>query len=100
SVWVVLSGAHRMLRRAFAWIATFAFIVNAHWCVLSGQENLRIGYFLWWLSFLLVALVLFALSPKRPTPHRCGKPSPKSLVCHAVKFPALKCTSAITPQTQ
>jgi hypothetical protein len=63
SVWVVLSGTH-VMRRASAWIATFAFIVNAHWCVLFGLKDLRIGYFLWWLSFLLVALGLFALSPQ------------------------------------
>ena len=66
SVWAVRSGS-RVLRRAAAWIATFAFVVNAHWYVLYGgsaREDLRIGYFLWWLSFLLVALGLFDL-PRR-----------------------------------
>ncbi len=63
SVWVVSRGS-RALHRASAWIATSAFIVNAHWYVLFGSErkDLRIGYFLWWLSFLFVALGLFDLS--------------------------------------
>ena len=42
-----------------------AFVVNTHWYVLYGgsaREDLRIGYFLWWLSFLLMALGLFDLS--------------------------------------
>jgi hypothetical protein len=53
------------LRQASAWVAISAFVVNAHWYVLHGdsaREDLRIGYFLWWLSFLLVALGLFDLS--------------------------------------
>ena len=64
SVWAVWSGS-RALRRAFAWVATCAFVVNAHWYVLYGgsaRQDLRIGYFLWWLSFLLVTLGLFDLS--------------------------------------
>ena len=63
SVWVVLHGS-RALRRASAWTATFAFIFNAYWYVLFGSDrkDFRIGYFLWWLSFLLVAQGLFALS--------------------------------------
>jgi hypothetical protein len=63
SVLVVLCGTP-VVRRASAWVATFAFVVNAHWYVLLGseREDLRIGYFLWWLSFLLAALGLFALS--------------------------------------
>jgi len=65
SVWVVLNGSHA-LRRASAWVATSAFVVNAHWYVLFGSDrkDLRIGYFLWWLSFLLMAFGLFALSPR------------------------------------
>jgi hypothetical protein len=63
SVWVVLRGS-RTLLRASAWIAASAFIVNAHWFVRfsSGRMDLRIGYFLWWLSFVLLALGLFELS--------------------------------------
>jgi hypothetical protein len=64
SLWAVWSGS-RALRRAFAWVATCAFVVNAHWYVLYGgsaRQDLRIGYFLWWLSFLFVTLGLFDLS--------------------------------------
>jgi hypothetical protein len=64
SVWAVRSGS-LALRRASAWVATCAFVVNAHWYVLYGasaRQDLRIGYFLWWLSFLLMALGLFDLS--------------------------------------
>ena len=63
SVWVVSHGSST-LRRVSAWVATFAFIVNAHWYVLFGSDrkDLRIGYFLWWFSFLLVGLGLFDLS--------------------------------------
>jgi len=63
SVSAVWSGS-RSLRRASGWIATSAFVINAHWYVLYGasaREDLRIGYFLWWLSFLLGALGLFDL---------------------------------------
>ena len=70
SVWAVWNGS-RALRRASAWVATSAFAVNAHWYVLYGgsaRKDLRIGYFFWWLSFLLVALGLFDLSR-----HEAGK---------------------------
>jgi hypothetical protein len=65
SVWVVLSGSHA-LRRASALVAISAFVVNAHWYVLFGSDrkDLRIGYFLWWFSFLLMALGLLVLSPR------------------------------------
>ena len=64
SVWTVWSGS-RALRQVSPWVATFAFVVNAHWYVLYGssaRSDLRIGYFVWWLSFLLLALGLFGLS--------------------------------------
>lgn len=63
SVWVVLSGS-RKLHRVSTWIAAFAFMVNAHWYVRFGSDrmDLRAGYFLWWLSFMLLALGLFDLS--------------------------------------
>lgn len=66
SVWVVLRGSST-LRRASAWVATAAFIFNAHWYVFFGSDRkeLRIGYFLWWFSFLFVGLGLFDLSTRR-----------------------------------
>jgi len=57
----VLAIPSRRLRRASAWIAACAFIVNAQW-VLAERSDLRIGYFLWWASFLLLAIGLFRLS--------------------------------------
>jgi hypothetical protein len=62
SPWVVWRGS-RSLWRASAWAAATAFVVNAHWYVLYGSDrsDLRIGYFLWWLSFALLAIGLFGL---------------------------------------
>jgi hypothetical protein len=61
---LALSRESRALRRVSAWVATSAFVVNAHWYVLFGSDrkDLRIGYFLWWLSFLLLALSFLELS--------------------------------------
>ena len=58
--WAVLRGS-QSLRRLSAWVATIAFVFNAHWIVMFGSQRslLTIGYFLWWLSFLLLALGLF-----------------------------------------
>ena len=63
SPWAVLRGS-LSLWRATAWAAATAFVVNAHWYVLYGSDrsDLRIGYFLWWLSFVLLALGLFDLA--------------------------------------
>lgn len=54
----------RSLSRASAWTAAAAFVINAHWYVLAGSDrsDLRIGYFLWWLSYALLAMGLFDLS--------------------------------------
>jgi hypothetical protein len=68
SPWVVLRGSPS-LRRVFAWAAAAAFVVNAHWFVLvtpgEWRSDLGIGYFLWWFSFLVLAIGLFDLSRKR-----------------------------------
>lgn len=60
SLWVVLRGS-RSLRRPFAWVAAAAFAINTHWIVIFGSDRsaLTIGYFLWWSSFLFLALGLF-----------------------------------------
>ena len=55
----------RSVRRTCAWVAIAAFIVNSHWYVFwfwVNREDLRVGYFLWWLSFGLLAIGLFELS--------------------------------------
>lgn len=66
SPWIVLRES-RLLGRVSAWAAATAFVVNAQWYVLSGSDrrDLRIGYFLWWFSFLFVGLGLFDPSTPR-----------------------------------
>jgi hypothetical protein len=61
-----LFSGSRALRRTSAWVAAIAFVINAHFYVLVGPErkDFRIGYFLWWFAFLLLAIGLFALSPR------------------------------------
>jgi hypothetical protein len=60
SPWAVLRGS-RSLRRFSAWAAAAAFVFNIHWIVIFGSQRseLAIGYFLWWISFLLLAIGLF-----------------------------------------
>lgn len=65
SPWVVLRGT-RAHRRSFAWIAAAAFILNTHWYFRLTPDGwisgLGIGYFLWWLSFAVLAIGLFDLA--------------------------------------
>jgi hypothetical protein len=63
SPWIVLRGS-QSLRRASAWVASVAFILDGHWYFFYGRNDsgLLIGYFLWWSSFLLLAIGLFALA--------------------------------------
>lgn len=72
SPWVALRGS-RSLQRGCAWVATTVFIVNTHWYVLFGSDrsDLRMGYFLWWLSFIVLAIGLFG--PARNIPDESGK---------------------------
>ena len=66
SVWVALLGS-RLVRRVSAWIATSCFVLNAHWVVRFGSDrlDLRVGYFLWWFSFILLGIGLFRVSGQR-----------------------------------
>ena len=61
--WVIAVRSSR-IRHVSAMIAVGAFVVNAHWVLRFGSDgfDLRLGYFLWWLSFLLLAIGLFRLS--------------------------------------
>jgi hypothetical protein len=65
SPWVVLRGT-RSLRRVSAWLAAAAFLFNAHWYIRLRPDgwisDLGIGYFLWWLSFAVLAIGLFDLA--------------------------------------
>jgi hypothetical protein len=65
SPWVVLRGT-QSLRRISAWVASAAFLFNAHWYIrltpTGWISGLGIGYFLWWLSFAVLAIGLFDLA--------------------------------------
>lgn len=63
SPWMVWRGSRSALK-ASAWVAAVSFVINSHWYVLfaSDRKSLAIGYFLWWLSFGLLAIGLFGLS--------------------------------------
>jgi len=73
SVWVVSRGSYA-LRRASAWIAASAFIIDAHWYVLFGSDrkDLRIGYFLWWFSFLAWRQACSICHVRRLTINNCS----------------------------
>jgi hypothetical protein len=60
SPWVVFRGT-RSARRTSAWMAVAAFFLNAHWLLQTDgwTTSLGVGYFLWWWSFILLALGLF-----------------------------------------
>jgi hypothetical protein len=72
SPWVVLR-VSRTVQKIAAWFAAAAFVFNAHWIVIFGDQRslLGIGYILWWLSFLLLAIGLFRL----PEIRAVGQPS-------------------------
>jgi len=63
SPWVVFRGS-RSLQHTAAWVATAAFIFNAHWWITGdlSWRDLRIGYFCWWLSFAVLAFGLFIVA--------------------------------------
>jgi hypothetical protein len=64
SPWVVLRGTHSF-QRASAWAAATAFVVNSHWYVTyrdGWKSDLHIGYFLWWWSFIVLAIGLVDLA--------------------------------------
>ncbi len=58
----LMARLHRYVA-AFGWVALGAFAVDSHWLVMGlGSDDwidLRIGYFLWWGSFLLLAMTMF-----------------------------------------
>jgi hypothetical protein len=65
SPWAVLRGT-RSFRRISAWVAAAAFLFNTHWYIRLTPNGwisgLGIGYFLWWLSFAVLAIGLFDLA--------------------------------------
>jgi hypothetical protein len=69
SPWIVWR-ASRKLRRAAAFVAVVAFIVNAQWYVfyVPVRSDLGVGYFLWCSSFGLLAIGLFFLARSNNEP--------------------------------
>jgi hypothetical protein len=65
SPWAVFRGTPS-LRRLSAWVAAAAFLFNAHWYIRLRPDrwisDLGVGYFLWWLSFSVLAIGLFDLA--------------------------------------
>lgn len=59
--------ASRRWQWSSAWAASAAFVVNAEWFVMdSERRHLEIGYYLWCLSFALLAAGLFKIAiPRR-----------------------------------
>jgi hypothetical protein len=74
SPWVVLRGS-RSVRRVSAWIAAASFLLDAHWYFFYGRSDsgLMIGYFLWWFSFLVLAIGLFDLAGWRGGAFNAGE---------------------------
>ena len=58
SVPIVFRGTPRQ-RWVLAWLCMLAVVVNAQWVIDKDWSDLRAGYYLWWASFLVVALGLF-----------------------------------------
>ena len=73
SPWIVWRGSYAA-RRVGAWIAAASFILDAHWYLFYGRNSsgLQIGYFLWWFSFLLLAIGLFDLAGRRGAASNVG----------------------------
>lgn len=61
----VLAPRLRRFTLACGWAAVTGLVIDGHWFVLGLQNgdwtDLRVGYFLWWGSFLLLAISMFAL---------------------------------------
>lgn len=63
SPWIVWRGS-RNLRRAAAFVAAAAFVMNSQWYLfyVPVKSDLGVGYFLWCFSFGLLAIGLFLLT--------------------------------------
>ena len=61
SVPIILKGSQRA-RTALACVALVASLVNAQWVVDKDWMDLRLGYYLWWLSFVVLGAGLFRMN--------------------------------------
>jgi len=75
SVPIMLRGTSRQ-RVVLAWGAFAAVLLNAQWVIAKDWTNLRVGYYLWWASFLVVGVALLqathALQPESVVGARSG----------------------------
>jgi len=46
-------------RMVLAWLSLVAVVVNAQWVIDKDWTELRAGYYLWWMSFLVIAVGFF-----------------------------------------
>lgn len=65
----------RKLLRTSAWLAAISCVVNAHWLFLfaSTWSELRLGYYLWWLSFGVLSAAFFSLAHEHTEPEPKGR---------------------------
>jgi hypothetical protein len=60
SIPVVLRSSS-LMRTRLAWIALGSGVINALWMLDDGRAVLRLGYYLWWASFIVLAAGLFRM---------------------------------------
>lgn len=74
SPWILWRGS-QSARRVAAWIAAASFVLDGHWYFFYGRgdSGLMIGYFLWWFSFLVLAIGLFDLAGRCGTASKAGE---------------------------
>lgn len=63
---IILLSRFDKLKHLLPWLLVLAVILNAQWLILSGMkfEEFRTGYYLWWTSFLLLAVASFYLNQR------------------------------------
>lgn len=68
TLWAVIRGVRSTNR--LVWISALAFMVNAHWLITFGADraDLGIGYYLWWVSFLVMGVALYGLRAQAISP--------------------------------
>jgi hypothetical protein len=65
SLVITLAGSGR-LQRVTGWAAIGASVLNSYWWVVDEDRvDLRIGYYLWWLSFVVLGLGLIRMARSR-----------------------------------
>ena len=61
--------------RVLLWVAAAATLLNLHWVITleNDREDLELGYFIWVVSFALLALAAYLqVAARAPSPARAG----------------------------